>query len=178
MLDGYHSGVRYSSYLLWHVIHISGTRGVKAGCDIFIAFECPVQLPCYLCSTCQRNIKSDLCPLVHPGLEGKSLMRPLLETVYYMNTCQSETQWPSSSSRRRTPDQPIDPRTVLLIYIVTYICVTIDGVWIVLLDLLHSYTLKSQLQVITALPLIPALHSSLVSSVYYSLDYPFPGNGF
>jgi hypothetical protein len=44
------------------------------------------------------------------------------------------------------------------------------------------YTYHSELQAITALQLNYTLYSlllqTLVSSVYYSLHYPFPGNGF
>jgi hypothetical protein len=66
--------------------------------------------------------------------------------------------------------------------ILSCVLVTIDGVWIGCLDLLAPYTHHSKLWVITALPLISALYSSLlqtlVSSVYYSLHYPLSGNGF
>jgi hypothetical protein len=54
------------------------------------------------------------------------------------------------------------------------------GVWIGCLDLLHllQFVITSN----RALPLISAPYSSLlqtlVSSVYYSLHYPFPGNGY
>jgi hypothetical protein len=61
-------------------------------------------------------------------------------------------------------------------------CVTVDGVWIGWLNLLTPSTYHSELQAITALSLISTLYNSLlhplVSLVYYSLHFPFPGNGF
>jgi hypothetical protein len=59
--------------------------------------------------------------------------------------------------------------------------VTIDAVWIGELDLLAPYTHKWELQAITALSVIPIynlLLLSLMFSVWYSLLYPFPANGF
>jgi hypothetical protein len=55
----------------------------------------------------------------------------------------------------------------------------LDRFWIGWLYLLKHH---SGLHVITDLHLISAIYSSplqtLASSVYYSLHYPFPGNGF
>jgi hypothetical protein len=114
MLDRCHSSEGCSSYLVWLVIQKSGARGDKAECDIFIAFECPVQLPRYLCTTCYGNIKSDLCPLVfkyfcwsRPWREiplSDRYLRLYINTVvisYYINMCHSEAQSPSGSTPGR-----------------------------------------------------------------------------
>jgi hypothetical protein len=59
---------------------------------------------------------------------------------------------------------------------------SLDGLWIGWLYLLTPYTHHSELHVITELPLISEIYSSplqtLASTIYYSLYYPFPGNGF
>jgi hypothetical protein len=53
-------------------------------------------------------------------------------------------------------------------------CVTFDGVLYLLLDLLTTYTHDSQVQVITAPPLISTIHKSSLLCFHQ----PFPGNGF
>jgi hypothetical protein len=66
--------------------------------------------------------------------------------------------------------------------LITYMCLTIDGVWIGWLDLLHLYTQLVTKSNYSATANVQNLqitdtHKPL-SSVYYSLHYPFPGNGF
>jgi hypothetical protein len=48
-----------------------------------------------------------------------------------------------------------------ILYIVTYLRMTIDGVWIGELDLLTTYTQHSELQILTELSFISTLHKSL-----------------
>jgi hypothetical protein len=58
----------------------------------------------------------------------------------------------------------------------------LDGIWIGWSDSSTPYTYHSELQAAAAQLLSSALHTwllhTLLFSVYYSLHYPFPGNGF
>jgi hypothetical protein len=69
----------------------------------------------------------------------------------------------------------------LLEYIVTYLGMTREGVWIGELDLLTTCIHHSELQVIIALSLISTLYKSLHAKFFPSLlclQHPFPSHGF
>jgi hypothetical protein len=102
----------------------------------------------------------------------------VLEEMIYTNYCivHLETQL-ASRHQRQLQGEPEKPT----ITVWGSACL-IDRVWIGRLDLLVPYLYHSELKAITALPLIYTIYSSLlqtlVSSVYYRLHQPFPGNGF